>query len=310
MQKSNSRNTIITVSGRIPAADMGFTLPHEHIMVDFIGAGKTGKHRYNSREVVQRMLPFLQEIYDLGVRTVVDCSPKYLGRDAEVLQALSEASGINIVTNTGLYKDQYLPDYARKQSAEQLAEQWIGEAEGGIDHTGIKPGFIKTAVNPEQLNDVEKKLITAASITSNATNLTIATHTCSSAAAADIIKILEQNHTPLDKWIFVHAHMEGDLEALARLARLGVWIELDGLAFNADDNHSNKLHYLLDRGLEKQILLSHDGGWYNIGEENGGKITPYTHLCKKFLPRLKREGVSEDILRMITVSNPAAAFAV
>jgi len=310
MKEAAEDKTIITVTGPVSTEKMGFTLPHEHIMVDFIGAKQSGKHRYNRQDVIQCMLPFLQEICDLGVRTLIDCSPNYLGRDAEVLRELAKTSGLNIVTNTGLYKDEYLPDYVHDQTAEQLAEQWIREAAEGIDGSSIKPGFIKTAVNPQPLNDMGKKLITAAALTSNATNLTIATHTCSRVAAMDIVKVLEQNHTPLNKWIFVHAHLEEDPEALVRLARLGVWIELDGLAFNADDNHSKKLHYLLDKGLEQKIMLSHDGGWYNIGEENGGKITPYTHLCKKFLPRLRREGVPDSILQMITVSNPARAFAV
>jgi predicted metal-dependent phosphotriesterase family hydrolase len=309
-KKPAESHKLITVTGPLPAADMGFTLPHEHIMVDFIGAAQTGKYRYDSRHVIKRMLPFLQEIYDLGVRTFIDCTPQYLGRDTEVLQELSLASGVHIITNTGLYKDKYLPDYAYEQSAQELAEQWIKEATEGIDGTGIKPGFIKTAVSPGTLTDIEKKLIAAAALTSNATSLTIATHTCSSTAAADIVTILEKHNTPLNRWIFVHAHMEEDVESLVRLAHLGVWIELDGLAFNADDNHSKKLHHLLDKGLEQQILLSHDGGWYNIGEENGGKIIPYTHMCKTFLPRLRREGVSDDILRIITMDNPARAFAV
>jgi phosphotriesterase-related protein len=310
MKQRLKNKRIITVTGPIPASQLGFTLPHEHIMVDFIGAEQTGKHRYRREDVIKRILPFLKEIYDLNVRAFVDCTPQYLGRDVEILKALSVASGLAIVTNTGLYKDQYLPNYVDDQAPEQIAEQWIKEAEEGIEHTSIKPGFIKTAVNPGSLTEREKKLLTAAALTSKATGLTIATHTGSRVAAMDIIKILEKQDIPFDKWIFVHAHQEENLESLAELASLGVWIELDGLAFANDDNHLARVKYLLAKGLEHKILLSHDGGWYNVGEENGGQVRSYTHLNLMFLPRLRREGVPDPILHLLTVDNPAQAFAV
>jgi predicted metal-dependent phosphotriesterase family hydrolase len=301
---------IVTVTGPVPIPEIGFTLSHEHVMVDFIGAEKTGKHRYSAEAVVGRMLPYLQEAAALGVGTLIDCTPNYLGRDVGILLALARACGLHIVTNTGLYKDEYLPASAQTMSAEQLAEMWTREAGEGIEDSGIKPGFIKTAVNPHPLSDMEKKLITAAALTCNATGLPIATHTGSSRAAKDIITILEKHHTPPDKWIFVHAHLEEDTESLARLAALGVWIELDGLAFADDDNHSRKLHFLLDRGMEHRLLLSHDAGWYTVGEADGGTVRPYTHLSKKFLPRLRKEGIPDAAITRITVDNPAAAFAV
>ena len=42
---------ISTVRGPIEPEEMGFTLPHEHVMVDFAGAEKTGKDRYDADEV-------------------------------------------------------------------------------------------------------------------------------------------------------------------------------------------------------------------------------------------------------------------
>ncbi|MEJ2664813.1 MAG: phosphotriesterase, partial [Spirochaetia bacterium] len=130
---------IVTVAGPVPVPEIGFTLPHEHVMVDFIGAEKTGKHRYSAEAVVGRMLPYLQEAAALGVGTLIDCTPNFLGRDVGILLALARACGLHIVTNTGLYKDEYLPASAQTMSAEQLAEMWTREAEEGIEGSGIKP---------------------------------------------------------------------------------------------------------------------------------------------------------------------------
>ena len=102
-------NNVMTVTGPISPGDMGLTLPHEHVMVDFIGADKVGKHRYQPDVVVSTMLPYVREAQEQGVRTFVDCTPMYLGRDVEVLRTISELTGLQILTNTGQYKEPHLP---------------------------------------------------------------------------------------------------------------------------------------------------------------------------------------------------------
>lgn len=299
---------IYTVCGPIAAATLGLTLPHEHIMVDFGGAATAGKHRYDADEVITVMQPYLEDVCDQGFQSFFECTPNYLGRDVAIFRTLSEQTGLNIISNTGLYNNQYLPDYAHSASAEELANDWIAEFENGIEDTGIKPGFIKTAVNP-QPNDLDLKLIQAAALTHKATGLTIATHTCTAEAAEAIVAVLEANGVDLQRWIFVHAHLEDDIDRLLALAKDGVWIELDGLAWGGDEEHANKLLRLLDGGYEDQVLISQDAGWYHIGEEGGGEIIPFTRLKDAFLPRLKAAGVDERIIDKITVQNPSQAFA-
>jgi phosphotriesterase-related protein len=169
--------TVITVNGPIAPGDMGLTLPHEHVMVDFIGADKVGKHRYRPDDVVSTMLPFIRDVQEQGVRTFVDCTPMYLGRDVEVLWTISGLTGLQIVTNTGQYKEPHLPARTFEVDAEALAEGWIREFEEGIEGTSIKPGFIKTAVERESLAPTQQKVVRAAALTSRATGLAIATHT-------------------------------------------------------------------------------------------------------------------------------------
>ena len=48
---------VMTVSGPIEPEEMGLTLIHEHIMVDWIGADSTGYHRWDRDEIVARALP-------------------------------------------------------------------------------------------------------------------------------------------------------------------------------------------------------------------------------------------------------------
>ena len=300
-------NVVHTVRGPIMPENLGFTLPHEHIMVDFGGAATAGKHRYQADNVIEVMKPYLEDIRAQGVETLVECTPNFLGRDVEIFRALSEETDLNIVTNTGLYNNQYLPDYAHERSAESLADDWIREFEEGIDGTDVKPGFIKTAVN-DQPNELELKIIQAAAITHKATGLTIATHTGLADAAEKVLALLESHQVNPSHWIFVHAHIEPDVQRLVDLAKTGLWIELDGLGFGGDEEHLEKLLRLLEHGFEDQILISQDAGWYNIGEKNGGQINPFMRLKAEFLPLAKDRGVNDDVMEKITHINPAKAF--
>src|SRR5688500_11035422 len=97
------KGEVMTVNGSIPASQMKTTLIHEHILVDFIGADKTHKGRWNRAAVVRKVLPYLRELKKLGCNTLIECTPAYLGRDPELLKTLSDSSGLHILTNTGYY---------------------------------------------------------------------------------------------------------------------------------------------------------------------------------------------------------------
>ncbi len=121
---------VMTVKGEIPASAMGQTLIHEHFLVDFIGADKINSDRWNRNAVVNKMLPYLLEAKKYGVKTILDCTPAFLGRDVTLQQTLAEKSGLHILTNTGYYgavTNIYLPAWAFTESDQQLAERWISE---------------------------------------------------------------------------------------------------------------------------------------------------------------------------------------
>ncbi|RYZ21945.1 MAG: hypothetical protein EOP49_46775, partial [Sphingobacteriales bacterium] len=40
-----------TVAGQLPASALGFTLAHEHVMVDFVGAAEVSPSRYKVQDV-------------------------------------------------------------------------------------------------------------------------------------------------------------------------------------------------------------------------------------------------------------------
>src|SRR5690554_7396 len=298
---------IMTVRGPIPSSEMGLTLIHEHVLVDFIGADKTGSHRWNRQEVIPVVLPFLEQAKGQGVKTIVECTPAYIGRDPLLLKELSEATGMHLITNTGYYgasDDKYLPEHAYSETADQLAKRWIKEWEEGIDGTGIRPGFIKTGVNGGSLSELHAKLITAAALTHLQTGLSIASHTGPGLPAFEQIKLLEKEGVSAEAFIWVHAQGEKSLQRHVDAAKVGAWVSLDGLGNSNLEEYLKMVKSLKEHGFLHKTLVSHDAGWYSPGEENGGEFRGYTVLLEKFIPLLLEEGFSQEDIHQLLVINP------
>jgi phosphotriesterase-related protein len=300
-----------TVKGKVRTADLGASLIHEHVLVDFIGADKITTDRWNHDEVIKKVLPYLIEAKRLGIRSIMECTPAFIGRDVRLLQKLSEQSGLHILTNAGYYgasDNKYLPSWAFTETAGQLSQRWIAEFERGIDGTGIKPGFIKTGVNAGALSPLHQKLITAAALTHLRTGLTICSHTGPALPANEEIEILRKTGVSPKAFVWVHAN--GSRDEIVNTAKSGCWISLDGVG---DDNlfhHAELIVFLKSKGLLSQVLVSHDAGWYRPGESGGGEFRGFTTISDKLIPLLKAKGLDEGDLETLLIANPAKAFAI
>ncbi|BCS35752.1 aryldialkylphosphatase [Luteitalea sp. TBR-22] len=300
---------VATVTGDVPVRDLGMVLMHEHVLVDFIGADRVSRSRYNADEVFEVALPHLREVKELGCRTLVDATPAFLGRNVALLQRLSEASGLLIVSNTGYYGaagDKHLPAHAFKESARELAQRWINEARRGIDGTDILPGFMKIGVDGVELSDVDRKLVEAAGIAHKETGLPIASHTGAGPAHQEL-DVLEQAGVPLDAFIWVHAQAADDAQ-LKRAAERGAWVEFDGVGPDTVDRHVQLVKMMAEAGHLGRVLVSHDAGWYHVGEERGGNFRPFDTVFRRFVPAV-REALGEEAVTRLMVTNPARALA-
>jgi phosphotriesterase-related protein len=304
---------VITVDGEIPAGAMGKTLHHEHLLVDFIGADSTGYHRWNRDSVVEKVLPYLLEIKEMGYKTLVECTPAYLGRDPELLKMLSEKSGIQLITNTGYYSAvdaKYMPEHAFSETAAQLAERWIEEARNGIEGTGVYPGFIKIAVERGPLKEINRKVVEAACITHNETGLTIMSHTGLAEPAFEQLAILTENDIHPSAFIWTHAHNEKDIEKHFKAASMGAWIAFDNFNPNRLERFVDFALEMKTHGLLKKVLFSHDAGWYRPGEPGGGNFRGFTEIEELLIPALEDAGLSQQDIQMLFVDNPARALQV
>lgn len=297
----------MTVTGVIDAQQLGLTLLHEHVLVDFSGADKISRARYDAAEVFQTALPHLKRVRALGCRAFVDCTPNYLGRAAALLQRLARASGLRIITNTGYYGARnhlFLPAHVAAETPEQLAARWVKEFKHGIDGTTIKPGFIKIGVDAGPLSALNTKIVSAAALTHLQTGLTIGGHTGDGAAAMAQLDLLERHGVSPQAFIWIHAQSERNTHLHIEAARRGCWVEFDGINTGSVERHVALVQAMRAAGLLHRVLLSQDAGWYHVGEAGGGNYRGYDLLLTAFVPALKTAGFSETEIKQLLVGNP------
>lgn len=313
LRNNAAKDQVITVNGPIDADAMGFALTHEHIIADFIGAEKFNKNRYNADDVFNTALPHLKALKETGCSTFFAAEPAYLGRDVTILKRLSDATGLNILTNTGYYgavNELFLPKHVQTETPEQLAARWIAEFKNGIDGTGIKPGFIKTSSDKAPLTKLQRKVITAAALTHLETGLTMLVHTGDGAAAKEQLAILKEVGVDPSARVWTHAQNESDQKQFVEAAKQNCWVSFDGVSPQSIDANLKYLQLMKSANVLDRVLVSHDSGWYHVGEPKGGDFRPFTCIAKEFIPKLKENGFSQKDLDQVFKTNPAKAFAI
>jgi predicted metal-dependent phosphotriesterase family hydrolase len=297
-----------TVLGPVAASALGTTLIHEHVLVDVIGADKATPSRYDAEDVFRVALPKLEEVRKRGCKTLVECTPAFLGRDPRLLARLAKAAGMQLITNTGYYgaaNDKHVPDFAYRETAEQLAARWTREWRSGIEGTGITPAFMKIGVDGGALSDIDRKLVQAGAICHKQTGLRLHVHTGNGAAALDILEVLATAKVPASAYVWVHAQSEKDREIHMRAAKAGAWLEFDGINAGSLERHVTAVKDLIAAGYRNQLLISHDSGWYRVGEPGGGKFNGYTYLFDAFAPKF-----TADEMNAMLVTNPARVLTI
>lgn len=303
---------VMTVLGPVAVRRLGRVLMHEHVLVDFIGADKIEPGRYDPDEVFAKALPFLEKLKAAGCGALVECTPAFLGRDPALLGRLARASGLHLITNCGYYgaaADKFVPALAFRESADDLALRWAREFEDGIPPDNIRPGIMKIGVDAGPLSEIDAKLVRAAARCHRRTGLAIASHTGDGTAALAQLDILQAENVDPSAFIWVHAQNEKDASVHERAARLGAWVEFDGISSETIAEHVELVLRMKRARLLQRVLISQDAGWYHVGESGGGQFRAYDGLFTDFLPALRKAGATTKDLQTLLVENPRQALA-
>jgi phosphotriesterase-related protein len=300
---------LITTLGAKTEAELGFILPHEHIFVDFRLPGHPEHAAAEIDDVVALMSPEVEKARALGVSAMVDCTPVGVGRRADILKAVSQASGMPLVAPTGIYREPAIPAWARAASEAELTDWMLGELHGEIESSGVQAGWIKLSVGDDGITDCEAKILRAAARAGRETNAVIGVHTMRGRVVRDQLDIIEAaGYTP-ERFIWIHTQSDPDFNLHLEMARRGAWLEYDGIGYGDDAYYLEHIPRALDAGLVDQLMISQDRGWYDPAKPGGGEPMPFTYLCEHFLPKLQAAGADEETIRKLTHTNPYRAFA-
>lgn len=301
---------LITTLGPKRVDELGIILPHEHVFVDLRTPDHPDHGKGESADVIRLMQPQIAAAQQAGITALVEASTLGVGRRADILQAVSLATGFPIVAPTGIYREPWVPAWAQKASEDALYEWMRNELEGSIIGSNVQAGWIKLSAGDDGLTPIETKILRAAARASRDTGAVIGSHTIRGRVVRDQLDILATYGLPASRFIWIHTQAEPDFALHLEMARRGAWLEYDGItAPDGDDLYVERILAVLEAGFGGQLMLSQDRGWYDPGQPGGGTPQPYTYLVDVFLPKLAAAGVDDATIRKLTRANPFRAFA-
>lgn len=310
-----------TVLGRVPIADLGKTLLHEHVLLGYPGWEQDSLYEPDYPALLKRIGGAVRQLGDRGFGCLVDVTPIEMGRNPDFLRQLGEETEVRIVAATGFYHGGVgLHSYWRTKEIDELAEVLVNEIENGVRQSGVKPGIIKTATRVERIVPNEERALRAAARAAVATGVNITTHTEQGKLGHEQLDIFESEGLAPGRVIIGHMDNVTDPELHASLLDRGTYIGFDQIGYEfrmSDAARIEGIATLVKRGYASGLVLSHDrvGNWM-------GRLIPFlqqfadqmekegfNHLADVFSPQLQAAGVSEQEIDQMLVDNPARYFA-
>ncbi len=305
----NDAGTVMTVLGPVPADELGFTLPHEHVYCTL----RHADYRYDVADQFvdeEVMADEVTAFADLGGETIFDLSVPDNGRSPVRLRTLSERTGVHFVMGCGWYRgNYYLPEERiDRRPAGDLADELIREITDGVDDTGIRPGVIgEIGSEKDWVSPAEERVLRAAARAHKATGLAIGALHAIGPVAPEQLTILEEEDVDMTRVAVAHCDAYPHLRYLLGLLERGVYIMFDNCGqFRGLGQFENRILGLIvelvDRGLGDRLMLSHDVCKLGQLRIHGG--TGFTYLSETFLPALSNKGIPDETIRAITHDNP------
>ncbi|MBC7738452.1 MAG: esterase [Candidatus Saccharibacteria bacterium] len=299
---------IHTTLGPLTRDQLGMILPHEHVFVDLRTPDQPGYAQADTAEVVALMAPEIERIKALGVTALVECSTTGVGRRPDLDLAVSLATGFPIVVPTGSYREPWIEDRIRALSDQALEDWMVRELTDGFDEAPFRAGWIKLSAGDDGLTPLETRILRAAARAGIRTGAVIGSHTIRGRVVMDQLDIIEAEGYRADRFISIHTQEERDFALNLAVAARGAWIEYDHIGRSDDAPIIDLVQRVLAAGFGRQLLLSHDMGWFDPAKPGGGTPTPYTHLNTVFLPKLALAGVDTATIHHLTKDNPFDAY--
>lgn len=308
--------TIQSVLGPISPQQLGFTLMHEHVMVaapglyqaypDLLGRGPEA-----------RAIEALKKAKAAGIDSILDATTFDLGRHAPLLQAVSRASGVNIINVTGWWLD--VPRFMQGLGPRQLAREFVRDLTEGFRGTDIRAGMLKCAADFEGVTRPLETMARAVAIAHRETGAPIMVHSHpASQLARRQIAIFREEGVDLTRVKIDHSNDTTDTEYLQWILDQGCYLGLDRYPgrITSANMRTVTLKRLIDMGYGDRLCPSHDCICLHLHNEREDGSIPeqhayfdhnpdqYLYIQRKVIPQLQAMGTTESQIRALFVDNP------
>ncbi len=332
-----------TVRGLIEPLQMGITMMHEHLMIDFrrryqppaevsrtvLGTAAVTPNRfwdvladpYGNLDNLQLLdekvqIEAVMEFKLAGGGTMVDATTRGLGRDPYALRRISAASGLHVTMGAGYYVYLFHPPDMDERSEDSIFEEIVHDVNVGVGDSGIRCGHIGE-IGCEQQTPNEMKVVRAAARAQRATGAMLNIHQEFLMVGLDphvIADAIEHSGGDLTRTVLSHMDSpESYYDKHVSLLERGLTLEFDTFGFEAymvpDD-----AQFPQDSERIRALKRLCDAGYARqlvIAQDICMKVMMekyggwgYAHILKRIVPRFRKIGLGEAELQAMLVENP------
>ena len=338
--------SVMGVKGPISEAQLGFTLPHEHLFTDLNcywsgePSDETAREHLSQpvtlalrSEVMQSPWAFKDNtvleslsnaIYETdafvraGGKTIVDLSPySRMGRNPTGLLTVANETAANVIMSVGRYSAPSMDEADRQKNVADLVREFTHEFIYGTGDTEIYPGLLKVGFVDKINKEPEIRSLRAAGRVQAKVGCALSVHPHIWEPDSHLIlDILEEEGCDLRKVILCHQDYLGErTEYLNSLVKRGAYIEFDTFGSGLINDRmwqlteSQKIQNVrrqIDLGNEQHLLISGDMCLKIMLTRWGG--TGLINIPRVTLPQMRAAGISEELIQMLVIENPKRVF--
>ena len=308
-----------TVQGAVEADELGVVLCHEHVRFRDEAVAAEWPNRYDEQLELDAALLAVNDAKDRGVRTIVDPTAMFGGRDVHFMKRVADQTGVRIVACTGIYSYDYLPHYFENRDVEVMADHFVEDIEIGVQGTDIRAAFLKCAADAAGVTEHVEKIHRAVERASLQTGASIMAHSMPAVATGPRqVEIFAEEGVDMSKVQIAHCGDSEDVEYIQGLIDKGVYVGLDryGLEMYLPiDKRNATAAELLRRGHAERLMISQDFcatiDWFppeaaEVFESQGAiRNWSMTLVFDEVVPWLREQCVMDDgSFQTIFVENP------
>lgn len=313
--------TVETTRGPVDAADLGITLIHEHVRFRDEAVAVNWPGRYDEAAELAAAIEAASEAAQRGVRTIVDPTAMFGGRDVHFMAKVAEATGVTIAFCTGIYTYDHLPHYFENRDEDAIAAHFVEDIEQGTQGSDMKAAFLKCAADAPGVTPNIEKVHRACARASLQTGAPIMAHSMPSqdTATRQLEILLDEEGVAPERVQVAHCGDSPDPDYVERILDRGVYAGLDryGLdMFLPMDQRNAVTAELLRRGHAERIMISQDFcatiDWFPPEVQEQLLDSPAIHnwsftlVFDEVVPWLRDQGVMDDTaFETVFVHNPA-----